>query len=59
MSPPIRTPARAGSSSRPSSRICGPNDPAVQEEIFGPVLSVQNFETEEEAVELPTARSSA
>lgn len=29
-----------------------PDDPAVQEEIFGPVLSVQNFETEEEAVQL-------
>ncbi|EEE46906.1 aldehyde dehydrogenase family protein [Roseibium alexandrii] len=28
------------------------NDPAVQDEIFGPVLSVQNFETEDEAVEL-------
>lgn len=30
----------------------GPDDPAVQDEIFGPVLSVQNFETEEEAVQL-------
>ena len=29
-----------------------PNDPAVQDEIFGPVLSVQNFETEDEAVAL-------
>lgn len=29
-----------------------PNDPAVQEEIFGPVLSVQTFETEEEAIRL-------
>jgi len=29
-----------------------PDDPAVQEEIFGPVLSVQTFETEEEAVAL-------
>jgi aldehyde dehydrogenase (NAD+) len=29
-----------------------PDDPAVQEEIFGPVLSVQNFETEEEAISL-------
>ncbi|GAA0778078.1 aldehyde dehydrogenase family protein [Roseibium denhamense] len=29
-----------------------PNDPAVQEEIFGPVLSVQNFETEDEAIAL-------
>lgn len=29
-----------------------PNDPAVQDEIFGPVLSVQNFETEEEAIAL-------
>ncbi|KZM51475.1 aldehyde dehydrogenase family protein [Labrenzia sp. OB1] len=29
-----------------------PDDPAVQEEIFGPVLAVQNFETEEEAVAL-------
>lgn len=28
------------------------NDPAVQDEIFGPVLSVQNFETEEEAITL-------
>ncbi|WP_420411803.1 aldehyde dehydrogenase family protein [Roseibium sp.] len=28
------------------------NDPAVQDEIFGPVLSVQNFETEDEAIEL-------
>ena len=30
----------------------GPEDPAVQEEIFGPVLSVQTFETEAEAVAL-------
>jgi aldehyde dehydrogenase (NAD+) len=29
-----------------------PDDPAVQDEIFGPVLSVQNFETEEEAISL-------
>jgi aldehyde dehydrogenase (NAD+) len=29
-----------------------PDDPAVQEEIFGPVLSVQVFDTEEEAVTL-------
>ncbi|MBN9669264.1 aldehyde dehydrogenase family protein [Roseibium aggregatum] len=29
-----------------------PDDPAVQEEIFGPVLSVQNFETEDEAIAL-------
>ncbi|MEM5584402.1 aldehyde dehydrogenase family protein [Roseibium sp. AS2] len=29
-----------------------PGDPAVQEEIFGPVLSVQIFDTEEEAVAL-------
>lgn len=29
-----------------------PNDPAVQDEIFGPVLSVQVFDTEEEAVQL-------
>lgn len=29
-----------------------PNDPAIQEEIFGPVLSVQLFESEEEAVAL-------
>lgn len=28
------------------------DDPAVQQEIFGPVLSVQIFETEEEAVQL-------
>lgn len=28
------------------------DDPAVQDEIFGPVLSVQNFETEDEAVQL-------
>lgn len=28
------------------------DDPAVQQEIFGPVLSVQNFETEEEAISL-------
>lgn len=29
-----------------------PNDPAVQEEIFGPVLSVQTFEAEDEAIVL-------
>ncbi|PVB62970.1 aldehyde dehydrogenase family protein [Labrenzia sp. 011] len=29
-----------------------PGDPVVQEEIFGPVLAVQTFETEEEAVML-------
>ncbi len=29
-----------------------PDDPAVQQEIFGPVLSVQIFDTEEEAVQL-------
>ncbi|MBG6155135.1 aldehyde dehydrogenase (NAD+)/betaine-aldehyde dehydrogenase [Labrenzia sp. EL_159] len=29
-----------------------PDDPAVQEEIFGPVLSVQNFDTEDEAIQL-------
>lgn len=29
-----------------------PDDPAVQEEIFGPVLSVQDFDTEEDAVAL-------
>ncbi|MEM9629970.1 MAG: aldehyde dehydrogenase family protein [Pseudomonadota bacterium] len=29
-----------------------PNDPAIQDEIFGPVLSVQNFETEDEAIAL-------
>jgi aldehyde dehydrogenase (NAD+) len=29
-----------------------PDDPAVQDEIFGPVLSVQNFDTEEEAISL-------
>ncbi|WP_428686669.1 aldehyde dehydrogenase family protein [Roseibium sp.] len=30
----------------------GPKDPAVQEEIFGPVLAVQTFETELEAIAL-------
>ena len=30
----------------------GPDDPAVLEEIFGPVLSVQVFDTEEEALRL-------
>lgn len=30
----------------------GPDDPAVQEEIFGPVLSVQTFDTEDEAIRL-------
>ena len=29
-----------------------PDDPAVQQEIFGPVLSVQVFDIEEEAVQL-------
>lgn len=29
-----------------------PDDPAVQQEIFGPVLAVQTFETEEEAIAL-------
>jgi len=29
-----------------------PDDPAVQEEIFGPVLAVQTFETEDEAIAL-------
>ncbi|TYC67528.1 aldehyde dehydrogenase family protein [Stappia sp. BW2] len=29
-----------------------PDDPAVQEEIFGPVLSVQMFESEEDAIAL-------
>jgi aldehyde dehydrogenase (NAD+) len=29
-----------------------PDDPAVQDEIFGPVLSVQNFDNEEEAISL-------
>ncbi|WP_262495944.1 aldehyde dehydrogenase family protein [Nonomuraea sp. SYSU D8015] len=35
------------------------DSPFVQEEIFGPVLTVQPFDTEDEAVRWPTARRTA
>ena len=34
---------------------CPPNSPALQEEFFGPVLSVQDFDTEAEALHLANA----
>ncbi len=32
--------------------VSDPSLPIVQEEVFGPVLTLQNFDTEDEAVEL-------
>lgn len=38
------------SSSLPYSSILTPDSPIVKEEIFGPVMTIQTFETEEEAI---------
>ena len=39
----------------PTILDCPPNSPALQEEFFGPVLSVQGFDTEAEALHLANA----
>ena len=47
-----RRPAAASTTHRPSSIADGNGLPCVREELFGPVLSVLAFDTEEEAVAL-------
>ena len=44
-------PARASSSSRPSSPASRQRDEMIQNEIFGPVITVQPFADEEKAIE--------
>ena len=48
-------PAGPGFFFPPTILDCPPNSPALQEEFFGPVLSVQGFDTEAEALHLANA----
>ena len=48
-------PAGPGFFFSPTILDCPPNSPALQEEFFGPVLSVQGFDTEAEALHLANA----
>ena len=47
--------ARASSSSRRSSPDCEQDDEMIQREIFGPVITVQRFSDEEQAIEWANA----
>ena len=49
-SPASRPSATGSSSSRPCCRGCSQDDEAIQDEIFGPVITVQRFTDEAEAM---------